>query len=119
MSGPSANVNWVAISYTLCYSVSATLVGRLSDIFGRRWFFILGNTFAVIASILGCTAHSINQLIAAGAFTGLAATFQLAFPIVLGELVPFKRRAHVNGFVFLCCLPTSAFGTIIGMQSSP
>lgn len=111
--GPSPNLTWVAISYTLCYSVSATLVGRLSDIFGRRWFFVLGNLFAVIASILGATAQSINQLIAAGCFTGFAATFQLAFPIVLGELVPYKRRAHVNGFVFFCCLPISAFGTVI------
>ncbi|CAK7231301.1 hypothetical protein SBRCBS47491_007883 [Sporothrix bragantina] len=111
--GPSANVTWVAISYTLCYSVSATLVGRLSDIFGRRWFFVLGNLFAVVASILGATAHSISQLIVSGCFTGLAATFQLAFPIVLGELVPYKSRAYVNGFVFACCLPISAFGTII------
>ncbi|CAK7202848.1 hypothetical protein SEUCBS139899_005575 [Sporothrix eucalyptigena] len=111
--GPSPNLTWVAISYTLCYSVSATLVGRLSDIFGRRWFFVLGGLFAVLASILGATAQSINQLIASGCFTGFAATFQLAFPIVLGELVPYKRRAHLNGFVFLCCLPISAFGTII------
>jgi hypothetical protein len=30
----------VALAWTLCVSVGYTLVGRLSDIFGRRWFFV-------------------------------------------------------------------------------
>jgi len=36
------------------------LVGRLSDIFGRRWFFILGNFFALIGCIICATAQSVT-----------------------------------------------------------
>ena len=35
-------VTWLALVYTLGLAIGLTLVGRLSDIFGRRWFFISG-----------------------------------------------------------------------------
>ena len=36
--GPSDNIAWVSIVYILSEAVFFLLVGRLSDIFGRRWF---------------------------------------------------------------------------------
>lgn len=41
--GPSSYISWVAITYSLCGAVGSLPVGRLSDIFGRRWFFISGS----------------------------------------------------------------------------
>lgn len=34
--GPSTNITWVALSYLLCQSVTFAVIGRLTDIFGRR-----------------------------------------------------------------------------------
>jgi hypothetical protein len=34
--GPDANIIWVSLSYTLTLAVSLIMVGRLSDLFGRR-----------------------------------------------------------------------------------
>lgn len=34
--GPDANIIWVSLLYTLTLAVSLILVGRLSDLFGRR-----------------------------------------------------------------------------------
>ena len=36
--GPSDNITWVGIAYVLCEAVVFLIVGRLSDLFGRRWF---------------------------------------------------------------------------------
>lgn len=37
--GPSKDISWVSLANTLGLSVGFLVVGRLSDIFGRRWFF--------------------------------------------------------------------------------
>jgi MFS family permease len=35
--GPDPNYIWAALVYTVSLSVSLVLVGRITDIFGRRW----------------------------------------------------------------------------------
>lgn len=59
--GPLENISWVAWVYFLTQAVFFLIVGRLSDVFGRRWFFIVGSIFGLIGSIMGATAQSINS----------------------------------------------------------
>jgi MFS family permease len=65
------NVNWVALSYTLCYLSFAVFVSRLSDIIGRRNAFA-GAYLIFFAFSLGCGfAQNMTQLIACRAFQGI------------------------------------------------
>ena len=41
--GPSNNIAWVGIVYILSEAVFFLLVGKLSDVFGRRWFVSINN----------------------------------------------------------------------------
>jgi MFS family permease len=61
--GPSPNLIWVSISWTAGFAVGFTLVGRISDIFGRRWFFICSSILGLIGNIVGSAAQSIDMLI--------------------------------------------------------
>lgn len=36
--GPSVNIIWLSLVYTIGLAIGLLLVGRLSDIFGRRWY---------------------------------------------------------------------------------
>jgi MFS family permease len=108
--GPSPNITWVAISWTLGLAVGFTLVGRLSDIFGRRWFFISSSILGLIGNIIGASAQSINMLIATNCINGLAAAGQLSFQIILGEIVPNSLRGPVNSFVLVTSVPFAVFG---------
>jgi MFS family permease len=54
----------VLLVYVLCQTITYTLVGRFSDIFGRRWFFIGANTLALVGYVICGCAHSINMVIA-------------------------------------------------------
>ncbi|KAF2165680.1 hypothetical protein M409DRAFT_23970 [Zasmidium cellare ATCC 36951] len=112
--GPSANITGVVLAWTLCLAVGYTLVGRLSDIFGRRWFFIGASLLATLGTIIGATAHDVNQLIGANVLLGLGAAVQLSFNYILPELVPMKDRFYVVSLIFIFALPLSGFGPVIG-----
>jgi hypothetical protein len=114
--GPSPNAVWVSLAWILLSAISFVLLGRLSDIFGRRWFWTGSAISALIGSIIGATANHIDTLIAASVFLGAASAAQLSFNICLGELVPLRHRFTANGIIFLSVVSrphrwTMIFGT--------
>ncbi|KAK6362477.1 hypothetical protein LTS17_012818 [Exophiala oligosperma] len=113
---PSKDITWVGIVYTLAQAIVFMLAGRLSDIFGRRWFFIVGSVIGLAGSIVGATAHSIGQLIAGETLIGIAAGFQISFFWVVSEIVPMKRRFLANAGIFLWSLPTNTLGPKIAIN---
>ncbi|KAH7175466.1 fungal trichothecene efflux pump [Dactylonectria macrodidyma] len=111
--GPSADINWVATIWTMGSSIGFLLVGRLSDLYGRKWMVLSTTVLGLIGCILGGTANSVGMLIASNGCNGIAAAGQLSFGIVLGELVPNKHRGPIIGFVFMTSMPFAVFGPII------
>lgn len=64
-------------------AIFVTIGGRLSDLFGRRYFFIAGAIILIIGSIVSATGQSINQMIAGGAIFGAGSGFlEMAFGAV-------------------------------------
>lgn len=111
--GPDPSYVWISYVYNTATAVAFPIVGRLSDLFGRRYFFIGGAILALIGSIVAATAASIPALIAANVFLGLASSTQLSYHYVLGELVPLKHRYLATGILYMFTLPGSGFGPII------
>ena len=97
--------------YTLPQAIIFMLVGRLSDILGRRWFFIIGSVFGLAGSIIGATATSVPQLIAAETLIGIGTGFQNSFFWVVSEIVPMKRRFIANAGLFAFTIPTVSLST--------
>ncbi|KAL1591906.1 hypothetical protein SLS60_011498 [Paraconiothyrium brasiliense] len=111
--GPSNNLNWVATIWTVGSAIGFLLVGRLSDIFGRKWMVIGTNVLGLLGCIVGGTAKNIDTLVGANLMNGIAAAGQLSFGIVLGELVPNKHRGPIVTLVFFSSMPFAVFGPII------
>ncbi|KAF7561424.1 hypothetical protein G7046_g2702 [Stylonectria norvegica] len=99
--GPSIDINWVATIWTMGSSIGFLIVGRLSDLYGRKGMVMVTSALGLVGCILGGTSHSVAQLIASNGCNGLAAAGQLSFGIVLGELVPNKQRGPLIALVFL------------------
>ncbi|KAF2492222.1 MFS general substrate transporter [Lophium mytilinum] len=112
--GPSPNLNWVALSYLLTSSIGLAFVGRLTDIFGRRWFFIGSGILATIGSIVCATAPTINALIAGECLLGLASAGQILYGAPISELVPMKHRFWAQGYAVTWTIPTSSMSAIVG-----
>jgi len=111
--GGSPNIGWVATAWTLGSSIGFLLVGRLSDIFGRRYIVLGGGLLSLIGCIIGATAQTVETLIAASVLNGISAAQQLSFGIFLGELVPNKMRGPIIAFVFFTAAPFAVFGPSI------
>jgi len=111
--GPDPNYVWIALVYTLTLAVGQVLVGRLSDLFGRRWFFILGSTLALIGCIVSAVATSIPMLIGGTVMIGFAAASQLSYVFVVGELIPFKHRFVSLSFLYVWAVPVAGFGPLM------
>ena len=106
-------------------------MGRLSDIFRRRWFFIGSSILAIVGNIIGASTQSINMLIVSNpsaldllthyypefnirtkgtnTINGLAAAGQLSFSVVMGELVSNRMRGPINAFVLSTSVPFAVF----------
>ncbi|KAI8408420.1 hypothetical protein FOFC_11363 [Fusarium oxysporum] len=111
--GPSAQIAWVATIWTMGSSIGFLIIGRLSDLYGRKWMVMSTTLLGLIGCIIGGTAKSLGMLIASNGCNGLAAAGQLSFGIVLGELVPNKHRGPIMGFVFLTSIPFGVFGPVV------
>ena len=114
--GPSANINWVALSYTLGLSVGFLVVGRLSDIFGRRWFFIIGNCFALVGAIISSTANHVEAIIGGNLLGGIAGAVQISFTVAISELVPNKHRPIWLAAIFFSSFEIACFGPVIAQS---
>lgn len=95
----------MATIWTIGSAIGFLLVGRLSDIFGRKWMVMGTSVLGLCGCIAGAVAKDIDTLIGANLMNGIAAAGQLSFGIVLGELVPNKHRGPIVTLVFLSSLP--------------
>ena len=95
--GPDPSYTWITVSWTLGAAILVSVGGRLSDIFGRRYFMLFGSALGFIGTIVGATGQSINQMIASGVIFGVASGFQeMGFSCFM-EFVPNKYRMTFVG----------------------
>lgn len=111
--GPSASITWASTIWTMGSAIGFLLVGRLSDLYGRKWMVLSTSALSLIGCILGGTARNVAMLIVGMGCNGIGAAGQLSFGIVLGELVPNKQRGPIVTVVFLSSMPFAVFGPVI------
>ncbi|CAK7242006.1 MAG: hypothetical protein STHCBS139747_003480 [Sporothrix thermara] len=111
--GPSANLAWVSMSYLLTSSIGLIVVGRVTDIFGRRWWFIGGNAVGTLGAVVCAAAPSIPALIAGETLIGVGASVQLSYAFAVGEIVPLQWRFAAQAYVFLWGIPGSGLAPAI------
>jgi EmrB/QacA subfamily drug resistance transporter len=113
--GGMEHYSWVFSAYMLASTVTVPLYGRLSDIYGRRPFFIAAILIFIAGSVVAGTSHSMTQLIAGRAIQGLGAggLVPLAFTVI-GDLVPASERGRWQGFTGAVFGVASVLGPLTG-----
>ncbi len=106
---------WVTTAYLITSTISTPLYGKLSDLYGRKKFFLAAIGIFVIGSAACSFATSMYMLTAFRAFQGLGAggLFSLAMAII-GDIVPPRERAKYQGYFLAVFGTSSVLGPVIG-----
>jgi EmrB/QacA subfamily drug resistance transporter len=99
---------WVTSAYLVAEMAGMPIFGKLSDMYGRKKFFILGILIFLIGSILCGTAQTMTQLCIFRAIQGIggSALMPIAFTIIW-DVVPSESRGKMSGL----------FGAVFGLSS--
>lgn len=101
---------WIVTAYALAFGSLLLLGGRIADVVGRKWVFIIGLVGFALASAVGGAAVNVGMLIGARAVQGLFAA--LLAPTVLSLLTTTFTEAGERARAF------GVFGAIAGAGAS-
>ncbi len=106
---------WVATSYLLASTVAVPIWGKLSDIYGRKIFFIGGMALFLVGSALSGTSQSMIQLIIFRAIQGLGGGAMMPIAMALiGDLFPPAERGKWQGVLMAIFGLSSIVGPTAG-----
>jgi len=108
-------VVWVTSVYMVAVMAGTPIFGKLSDMYGRKRFFIFGLVVFLIGSALCGMAGSMTQLIIYRAIQGIGggALMPIAFTIVF-DLFPPEKRGKMTGLLGAVFGTSSIMGPLLG-----
>ncbi|MBO7744271.1 MFS transporter [Paenibacillus sp. MWE-103] len=106
---------WVTSAYMVAEMAGMPIFGKLSDMYGRKKFFVFGILVFMLGSILCGTADSIVQLSIYRAIQGIGggALVPIAFTIMF-DAVPPESRGKLGGLFGAVFGMSSIFGPLLG-----
>ena len=109
--GGFTQYTWVTTAYIIASTITVPITGKLTDMYGRKWFYVAGLIIFVLGSLLCGLSQSMTQIIVFRGLQGMGAGVMMANAfIVIGDLFPPSERGKYQG------LMTGVFGlsSVIG-----
>ncbi|WP_310550538.1 MDR family MFS transporter [Paenibacillus glufosinatiresistens] len=99
---------WVTSAYMVMVMAGTPIFGKLSDMYGRKRFFLFGLIVFLVGSALCGTSTTLTQLIIYRAIQGVGggALMPIAFTIIF-DIFPPEKRGKMTGL----------FGAVFGISS--
>lgn len=106
---------WATTAFLITSTISTPLYGKLSDIYGRRPFFLFAIAIFILGSILCGLSQSMYELAAFRAIQGVGAGGLMSLALaIIGDIVPPRERAKYQGYFLAVFGTASVVGPILG-----
>lgn len=106
---------WITAAYLMTEMAGMPIFGKLSDMYGRKRFFVFGLVVFLVGSMLCGTAQNMDQLALYRAIQGIGggALMPIAFTIIF-DVVPSDQAGKFSGMFGAVFGIASIFGPLLG-----
>lgn len=106
---------WATTAFLITSTIATPLYGKLSDIYGRRPFYLFAIGVFVLGSVLCGMADSMYQLAVFRAVQGIGAGGLMSLALaIIGDIVPPRERSRYQGYFMAVFGSSSVLGPVIG-----
>lgn len=106
---------WTFTAYMLTSAVTVPIYGKLSDVYGRKPFYVLGLLLFMVGSMFSGMVTSMPQLIIARGIQGLGAGAMLTMPrATIGDIFNPRERGRWMGIIASVFGLASIIGPVMG-----
>jgi EmrB/QacA subfamily drug resistance transporter len=113
--GGMDHYSWLATAAMLVSAITVPIVGKLSDLYGRRGFYLGGILVFMLGSVLSGVAQNFWWLIAARAIQGIGmGTLMPLSQTIIGDIIPPRQRGKYQGLMGGVFGLSSILGPLVG-----
>src|SRR4051794_3147009 len=106
---------WATTAFLITSTISTPLYGKLSDIYGRRPFYLFAIVVFVLGSALCGIAQSMYELAAFRALQGIGAGGLMSLALaIIADIVAPRERSRYQGYFMAVFGSSSVLGPVIG-----
>jgi EmrB/QacA subfamily drug resistance transporter len=110
-----ARMSWVPTAYLLTTAITMPVYGKLGDLVGRKWLFVVALALFLSGSVVGGLAGSMPELIAARAVQGLGSGGLIVLAqAIIADVVPPRERGRYMAVVGSVFIFSSVAGPLLG-----
>ncbi|HYD29896.1 MAG TPA: MDR family MFS transporter [Azospirillaceae bacterium] len=113
--GAMQHYSWIAVSALLASTVIVPIVGKLSDLYGRKGFYVAGIMVFIVSSVVAGSAQGLGLFILGRVLEGFGmGTIIPLSQAVIGDLVPPRERGKYQGMMGGMFALASIIGPFLG-----
>lgn len=106
---------WATTAYLITSTIVTPIYGKLSDIYGRKPFYLAAITIFVAGSLASSFSTSMYELASFRAVQGLGAGGLMSLAMtIIGDVVPPRERPRYQGYILAVFGLSTVLGPVLG-----